>query len=190
MDYAWVARCNGRTMEIGVHRLRLALSAAISVVPGPTRRLLKWLAWVAFTLASAYVVVCAWLVYNLSYELYLRNVIDALATNGRGDQVVSITEMHGPTHPDRTTITLKRAHRWFSTTLIEGESFEYLVDLKWKDDDTLVLQLDFGCNGFHTMPTDRVGPIRIIYRFGDPGAKPERGYETERRHDLLPQPCP
>ncbi|MFZ3238307.1 MAG: hypothetical protein WA417_25805 [Stellaceae bacterium] len=39
-------------------------------------------------------------------------------------------------------------------------------------------------------PVNQVGPIHIDYHWGDPGHVPTVGYETFRRRDLPPEPCP
>jgi hypothetical protein len=73
--------------------------------------------------------------------------------------------------------------------LIQSHSWDVLVGLRWRDDDTLVLQLDFGCGAKTTPPVTQVGSIHILYRFGDPGHVPKTGYETFRRRNLPPAPC-
>lgn len=73
---------------------------------------------------------------------------------------------------------------------MKSRSWEVLVGLKWRDDNTLDLQLDFGCDAQTSAPVAAVGPIHIVYRCGDPGHVPKIGYETFRRRDLPPEPCP
>jgi hypothetical protein len=64
--------------------------------------------------------------------------MDASAKNGRGDIVTAETNFFGaPEHRSKTVIRLKRAGHRFSTTLVESRSWEVLVGLKWRDDDTL-----------------------------------------------------
>ena len=45
--------------------------------------------------------------------------------------------------PFHMVIALRR-FRWFSTTLLEAWSADFSVGMKWLDNDTLELQLDFG----------------------------------------------
>ncbi len=116
--------------------------------------------------------------------------MDASAKNRRGDIVTAETDFFGtPEHRSKTVIRLKRAGHWFSTTLVELRSWEVLIGLKWRDDDNLELQLDFGCDAQTSRPVSTVGPIHIAYHYGDPGDVPRVGYETFRRRDLPPQPC-
>ncbi len=117
--------------------------------------------------------------------------MDASATNARGDIVTAETNFFGaPEHRVRTVIRLHRAGHWFSTTLVEARTWEVLVGLEWRDDDTLDLQLDFGCKPEMARPVTAVGPIHIVYHWGDPGHVPNGGYESFRRRDLPPEPCP
>lgn len=74
--------------------------------------------------------------------------------------------------------------------MVEARSWEVLVGLSWRNDDTLDVQLDFGCEPQMERPADVVGPIHIVYHWGDPGHVPKIGYETFRRRDLPPEPCP
>jgi hypothetical protein len=150
----------------------------------------KWLGCAALTAASLYVLYLGILVFLLSRGLYLRNIEDATAKNARGDEVFAETNFEGgETHPWKTVVWLKRAGHLFSTTLLEANSYEVLVGLNWQDDDNLILQLDFGCDGNNSAPVEGVGPIHILYRFGDPGNIPKPGYESFRRRDLPRQPC-
>ena len=119
-----------------------------------------------------------------------RDFMDASAKNGRSDLVTAETKFFGaPEHRSTSVIRLKRAGRWFSTTLIETYSWEVLIGLQWRGDDTLDLQLDFGCGAETSAPVAAVGPIRIVYRWGDPGDTPKIGYETFRRRDLPREKC-
>ena len=120
-----------------------------------------------------------------------RDLMDASAKNVRGDVVSAETNFLGaPEYRSKTVIRLKRATHWFSTTLVEAQTWEVLVGLKWADDNTLDLQLDFGCGAEMSRPVTVVGPIRIAYHWGDPGHVPKVGYETFRRRDLPPESCP
>lgn len=149
----------------------------------------KWLGYVAVTVASLYILYLGILLFELSRGLYLRNIIDASAKNARGDEVFAETNVEdGNTHPWKTVIWLKRSGHLFSTTLLEANSYDILVGLKWQDDDKLILQLDFGCDGTSSTPVEAVGPIHIIYRFGDPGYAPHPGYKSSPRPNPS-QPC-
>jgi hypothetical protein len=150
----------------------------------------KWLGYVALTVASLYIIYLGTLVFLLSRDLYFRNIEDATAKNIRGDEVFAETNFEGgETHPWKTVIWLKRAGHPFSTTLLDANSYDILVGLKWQGNDNLVLQLDLGCDGNNSAPVETVGPIHILYRFGDPGYTPKPGYESFRRRDLPREPC-
>jgi hypothetical protein len=130
------------------------------------------------------------LVFLLSRGLYFRGIDDDMAKNTRGDTVFAETDSNGgETHPWKTVIWLKRAGYLFSTTLVEANSYDILVGLKWQGNDNLVIQLDLGCDGNNAAPVQTVGPIHILYRFGDPGYTPKPGYESFRRRDLPPEKC-
>jgi hypothetical protein len=58
------------------------------------------------------------------------------------------------------------------------------------DDDTLDVWLNFGGDAQTGRPAAGVGPIHVVYHWGDPGHVPKVGYETFRRRDLPPEPCP
>jgi hypothetical protein len=104
---------------------------------------------------------------------------DASAVNNRGDEVWARTERDAAAPPlAKTVITLKPAHGGSAATLLVAESKNYLVGFKWRDDDHLILQLDFGCKARLTAPVERVGPIRIVYRFGNLGHPPPHGYDS------------
>ena len=162
----------------------------VPISPKRAITIAKWLACVALTAASLYILYVATFVFLISKGLYLRNIEDALAKNARGDQVFAETNFEGgETHPWKTVIWLKRAGHLFSTPLLEANSYEVLVGLRWQDDDDLILQLDLGCGGNHSPPVEVVGPIRVRYRFGDPGDTPNPGYESFRRRDIPREPC-
>ena len=154
------------------------------------RRAVKWGLLVALVIAAVYFVQrLAFLLY-IAYLLYQRDFMDAAAKNGRGDVVSAETDFFGaPEHRSKTVIRLKPKDHWFSTTLVETRSWEVLVGLNWVDDNTLDLQLDFGCGAQMSPPVTLVGPIRVVYHWGDPGQVPKVGYETFRRRDLPPEPC-
>jgi hypothetical protein len=155
-----------------------------------TARAWKWLGSAGLTLVSVLILLGQISLLRISYEFHLRDVIDASAQNGRGDEAFAETDFgRGPSHPSDTMIWLKRAGTLFSKTLLEANSYSVLVGLKWRGDDILVLQLDFGCDGHNTEPVRKVGPIQIRYHFGDPGYTPKPGYESFRRRDLPAEPC-
>jgi hypothetical protein len=150
----------------------------------------KWLGCAALTAASLYVIYLSVLIMLLSRGLYLRDIIDDAAKNRRGDKVFAETNFEaGETHPWKTVIWLRRAGHLFSTTLLRADSSDIVVGLRWQGDNQLLLQLDLGCDGNHTAPVETVGPVHILYRFGDPGYLPRPGYESFRRRDLPPVPC-
>lgn len=127
----------------------------------------------------------------MAYLLHERDLMDASAKNARGDVASAETDFFGaPEHRVKTVIRLKRAGHWFSTTLVEARSWDVLVGLNWRNNDTLDVQLDFGCEPQMERPADVVGPIHIVHHWGDPGHVPKIGYETFRRRDLPPEPCP
>jgi len=130
-------------------------------------------------------------ILSLAQMPYQRDLMDASVKNARGDVAGAETDVFGaPEHRMTTLIRLHRVGDWFSTTLVNARSFDFLVGLKWRNDDTLDLQLDFGCEPQMDPPITRVGPIHLVYHWGDPGYDPKIGYETYRRRDLPPEPCP
>lgn len=154
-----------------------------------TARIFKWVGYAVLTAASFYIISLGTLAFLFSRDLYLRQIFDVSAKNSRGDQVFAETDFGGlPTYPAKTVIWLRRAYHPFSTTLLEAYSYDFLVGLKWRDDDNLILQLDLGCDAHNTRPVARVGPIRILYDFGEPTHRSKQGYETAPRPDPL-QPC-
>jgi hypothetical protein len=147
-------------------------------------------ALIGFSFGAIYVIRLLIFLVLMAQLLHTRDFMDALARNARGDVARAETDFFGaPEHRSTTIVWLKRTDHWFSTTLIQSHSWDVLVGLRWRDDDTLVLQLDFGCDAKTTPPVTQVGPIHILYRFGDPGHVPKTGYETFRRRDLPPEPC-
>jgi hypothetical protein len=155
-----------------------------SISPRRAAAIAKLLGCVGLTAASLYVLYLGTLAFLFSRQLYLRNIIDASAKNGRGDKVSAETNIEdGDTHPWKTAIRLKRTGHLFPTTLLEARSYEIFVGLKWQDNNNLVLQLDFGCDGTNSIPVEAVGPIHIRYQFGDPGYAADPGYESAPRRD-------
>ena len=162
-----------------------------AAVPKPLKRGIQAVALIAFAIATYYLLRFIMMAIMWANILSGRDLMDASAKNGRGDVVSAETNFFGaPEHRSRTVIRLKGAGHWFSTTLVESRSWEVLVGLKWVDDNTLDLQLDLGCDPQMNKPVTAVGPIHIAYHWGDPGHVPKVGYETFRRRDLPPPPCP
>ena len=123
--------------------------------------------------------------------LHQRDLEDASAKNARGDVASAETNFSEDSeHRVKTVIRMHRAGHWFSTTLVEARSWEVLVGLDWRNDDTLDVQLDFGCEPQMEHPVGVDGPIHIVYHRGDPGHVPKIGYESFRRRDLPPEPRP
>lgn len=93
-------------------------------------------------------------------------IIEASAKNGRGDEAKAVTDANGPlTGPSPTEIRLRLAHHWFWALLLETETHGIGVDLEWRDDDVLDVNLDLGCVTAMTSPVERVGQIQIFYHF-------------------------
>lgn len=96
------------------------------------------------------------------------NATTDLAKNRRGDEATASTETSGNwQEPDRTVIRLRRAYHWFSTTLVETQSFGVREHLDWRNDDALDVTLGFGCLTHATDQIEKVGSIRIHYHFSD-----------------------
>jgi hypothetical protein len=155
------------------------------------RRAAKW-GFLAIVVAIAlYLLQRVIFVLYIAYLLYARDFMDASAKNGRGDVASAETDFYEASdHRVTTVIRLKRAGHWFSTTLVEARSLGVLIGLNWRNDDALDLPLDFGCKPEMAQPVTVVGPIHIVYHWGDPGHLPKGGYESFRRRDLPPVPCP
>jgi hypothetical protein len=93
------------------------------------------------------------------------DILEDSAINGRGDKVLALTDAAEPKDPDKTDIRIRRAHSWFWAPLLRSESYGIHVTLKWRNDDTLDVNLDFGCLVHMTQPLDRVGRIHVVYHF-------------------------
>ncbi len=172
-------------------RLEITFIYLIEMRKWPAKRILKWLIFAALAALGFYAFRFALFIFIVSRMLYQRDLMDASANNARGDVASAETDFFGaPEHRATTLIRLHRADHWFSTTLVDTRSFDVLVGLKWRDINTLDLQLDFGCEPRMDPPVTQVGPIHIVYHWGDPGQLPNGGYETFRRRDLPPGPCP
>lgn len=88
--------------------------------------------------------------------------------NQRGDKAEASTKSSDQwQEPYRTVVRLRRAHAWFSTTLVAADSFGVQEHLEWVNNDTLEVRLGFGCLKHMTHPVETVGPIRISYHFSD-----------------------
>lgn len=84
--------------------------------------------------------------------------------NQRGDKVEASTRSTDQwQEPYRTVVRLRRAHAWFSTTLVAADSFGVQEHLEWVDNDTLKVTLGFGCLKHMTRPVEQVGSIRVSY---------------------------
>lgn len=108
--------------------------------------------------------------YVLSKMFYERGLLTATTPNERGDEVRVVTDTVPV--PYDTTIALHRRGHWFSTTLLDGQSNDFSVGVKWRGNDTLEVQVDFGPNGKMGTPVRQIGPIHILYHFGGPDAVP------------------
>jgi hypothetical protein len=96
------------------------------------------------------------------------NSTSEASENQRGDKADIRTEFPGRWYdPDKTVVRLRRAHDWFSTTLVEIDSFGVQEHLEWKDDDLLEVTLGFGCLAHMTHPLRAVGSIHISYHFSN-----------------------
>lgn len=154
------------------------------------KRIILWGVLIGLTIGAFYLIRFITIAVMWASILYGRDIMDASIVNSQGDKVTAETNFFGaPEHRSRTIVNLKRASHWFSTTLIESQSWEVLVGLHWQGDDTLEVQLDFGCDAQTSRPVTRVGPIQVVYRFGDPGYAPKPGYESFRRRDIRREPC-
>jgi hypothetical protein len=104
----------------------------------------------------------------LSSVVGSHDFVEDWVKNRRGDKVYIRTDTSPRLDvPDRTVVRLRRAHAWFSATLVAAESFGVQEHLEWINDDTLGVTLGFGCLTHMTHPVETVGPIRISYHFND-----------------------
>lgn len=109
----------------------------------------------------------------MAYLLHQRDLMDASAKNARGDVATAETDFsEDREHRVKTVIRLHRAGYWFSTTLVEARSREVLVGLKWRNEDTLDVQLDFGCKPQMELAVTVPDPDRLS--LGRPRPCPER----------------
>src|SRR6516162_6950412 len=97
---------------------------------------------IGLAVGASYVVQCIVALVLFSSIVGSHNVVEDSAKNGRGDEVTSTSEASGRSQdPDKTVVRLRRAHRWFSTTLVETDSFGVREHLNWRNDDTLDVTL-------------------------------------------------
>jgi hypothetical protein len=143
-------------------------NAVVETPTRPIRRGLKWMSLIAGLLGSGigifYLARFVMAAVLFSSIVGSSGISEDRAANGRGDEATASTEASGNWgDPDKTVVRLRRAYHWFSTTLVETESFGVHEDLKWRNDDALEVMLDFGCLTHITRPVDKVGSIRISY---------------------------
>lgn len=104
----------------------------------------------------------------LSSVVGSHDFVEDAAQNRRGDKAYIRTDTAGGwSDPNKTLLRLRLAHHWFSTTLVETDSFGVEESLKWLNDDNLDVSLGFGCLVHMTQAVDQVGPVRISYHFKD-----------------------
>ncbi|HXC13426.1 MAG TPA: hypothetical protein VNV39_11350 [Stellaceae bacterium] len=148
-----VAILPGWRARIRDGRFRLALSLVIMVVLGT---------------GGYHVVRYVKMLILLSSVVGAHNFEEDSAKNQRADEVYIRTDISDRLRdPDRTVVRLRRAHRWFWTTLVETDSFGVEERLKWVNDDTLEVTLGFGCLTHMTHPVEQIGSIRVSYHFSD-----------------------
>ena len=144
------------------------------------------------TWAVAALLILIWMTFGFMIDLETklignRYIDDAASVNARGDKAMAETKktkMYPPL--TKTVLKLKRADDWFSTTLLEVRSEDYLVGLNWRGEDMLVLTLDFGCHAEMSKPVASIGAIRISYRFDRSVILPAHGYSSLPREPRKP----
>jgi hypothetical protein len=155
-------------------------------------RVLKFAMYIVWGLAFLCILYYAMISLYVSYVEIPgldRFLGDASAVSARGDEVTAETERDGTAgFRAKTVIKFKPAHHWFATTLLVARSNNYLVGFKWRDDDRLVLILDFGCDAHMTDPVRSVGPVQILYRLDRTVIVPDHGYSSFPR-DVPRKPC-
>lgn len=117
--------------------------------------------------AATYGFLDLWVGYEIIAMFAHANSMYASAKNSRGDEVKA--ETNTMVQPFYTVIKLSPKDAWYSTRLIEVWSNAFSVGMKWRGDDTLELQLDFGLDADMSAPVTHVGPIHIVYRLGGKG---------------------
>ena len=104
----------------------------------------------------------------LSSVVGSHDFVEDAAQNRRGDKAYIRTDTAGGwSDPSKTVLRLRLAHHWFSTTLVETDSFGVEESLGWRNDNNLDVSLGFGCLVHMTHPVEQVGPVRISYHFKD-----------------------
>ena len=123
-------------------------------------------ALIGFIVGAYYIEPYAEMLVLLSSIVGSHDVVEDSVANERGDKVKTSTEASGGNQdPKRTVVRLSRAHHWFSTTLLEIEGYGFRWDAKWRNEDTLDLNIGFGCVERVSRPVTTVGDIRIFYNF-------------------------
>jgi hypothetical protein len=124
----------------------LKRSMAVSLRHAPGAQVLRALAIIGFGAGLIYLVQFAEFAPVMFPVFSGINSTTDSANNQRGDKVVASTVSSGRWQdPDKTVVRLRRAHHWFSTTLVETDSFGVQEDLKWTNNDALDATLGFGC---------------------------------------------
>lgn len=92
-------------------------------------------------------------------------ILEKSAINRRGDTATALTDATESTGPDRLDIRLRPVDDWLWTPLVNSESYGVHVNLKWRNDDMLEIDLAFGCFVQMTHLLHRIGPIHVTYHF-------------------------
>lgn len=177
MDQAWVERRQIRAMAVAI------LSGWRARLTGnPLRLAVSVIALLVVSIGAYYPLRYIEALIALSSVVGSHDFVEDWAKNGRGDKVYTRTDTSPRLDvPDRTVVRLRRAHAWFSTTLVAIDSFGVQEHLEWINNDTLEVTLGFGCLAHLTRPVEQVGSIRVSYHFhigdktlskGCPGATP------------------
>ena len=140
------------------------------------RQVLCALTIVAIGVGLTYLVQVAKLA-SVMFEVFSGiNATTDTAKNNRGDEAAASTESTSNWRdPDKTVVRLHRAYHWFSTTLVEAQSFGVHEHLEWTNEDLLDVTLDFGCLTHMSRPVEKAGSIRISYHFSDGGRALAKG---------------
>ena len=92
-------------------------------------------------------------------------ILEKSAINRRGDTATALTDATESTGPDKIDIRLRPVDDWLWTPLVNSESYGVHVNLKWRNDDMLEIDLAFGCFVQMTHLLHRIGPIHVTYHF-------------------------
>jgi hypothetical protein len=123
-------------------------------------------ALIGLAIGTYYVVQYAEMPVLFSSVVGSHDVVEDSVANERADKVTASTETSGDQQaPARTVLRLMRAHHWFSTTLLETESYCFQWDAEWRDDDIVDLYIGFGSVERLGRPVTMVGQIRVFYHF-------------------------